>query len=105
MVYIPHSYLTEISAISFSAFLLVLSVLIYGLHLARQAASHKECYIALQKIHEEELETRDRWTKYLEILQIYPNHSNFDYISFLFHKRIIAQEDVKLGGHKIPKSI
>ena len=74
-------FITEISIV-LSLTVLCASLVIWGLKFGKTADQHKECYLALQRLYEGVDQNQDA-ARYSEILDKYPNHSEFDYESML----------------------
>lgn len=75
-------YLSEISTV-LSLSVLCASLVIWGLKFGKTADEHRECYLALQRLYDDK-EARQEISAYHEILDRYPNQSNFDYESMLY---------------------
>lgn len=60
---------------------LCLSLLIFGFKFGEAAASHRSCYLALQKLRASAYEDHTFLEKlYIDVLGYYPNHTNGDYM-------------------------
>jgi len=75
-------YLTEVSIV-LSLSVLCASLVIWGLKFGKTADQHRDCYLALQKLYEDQ-ERREENSAYHKILEQYPNHSTFDYEAMLY---------------------
>lgn len=75
-------YLTEVSIV-LSLSVLCASLVIWGLKFGKTADQHRDCYLALQRLYEDQ-EKREDNSAYHKILAQHPNHSNFDYEAMLY---------------------
>ncbi|WP_284162532.1 SLATT domain-containing protein [Frigidibacter sp. SD6-1] len=78
-------YTSEISIV-LSASILCASLVVWGLGFGEKARDHRDCYLALQRLYESDLEAGEKKATYQGILDRYPNHSDFDYERFIFRK-------------------
>lgn len=76
------SYASEISIV-LSLAVLCASLVIWGLKFSKTADEHRECYLALQRLYEDK-EARVEKSNYLQILDRFPNHSDFDFEAMLY---------------------
>jgi len=63
--------------------LLVLSVVLWGFRFSHSADRHRECYLRLQRLYSQSDALDDLAAKYHDALLAYPNHSSFDYRTFV----------------------
>lgn len=75
-------YASEVSIV-LSLAVLCASLVIWGLKFSKTADDHRECYLALQRLYEDK-EARVEKSNYLQILDRFPNHSDFDFESMLY---------------------
>lgn len=75
-------YTSEISIV-LSLSVLCASLVIWGLKFGKKADEHRECYLSLQRLYDDP-QNRDNQASYFEILDRYPNHSEFDYEGMLY---------------------
>lgn len=75
-------YVSEISIV-LSLSVLCASLVIWGLKFGKTADEHRECYLALQRLYEDDDARKDTST-YHQILDRYPNQSDFDYEAMLY---------------------
>lgn len=76
-------YTSEVSIV-LSLSMLCASLVIWGLKFGKAADQHRECYLALQRLYDDEQARKDVAT-YHQILDRYPNHSDFDYEMMLYN--------------------
>lgn len=86
-------YISEISIV-LSLSVLCASLVIWGLKFGKTADEHRECYLALQRLYEDDDARKDA-SKYHQILDRYPNQSDFDYEAML-HRNVWCQNKVLL---------
>lgn len=73
-------YINKNLSIFLTIFTLSLTLLVFGFKFGETATQHRSCYLALQKLRGEEFASFESInTKYVDILQNYPNHSSMDY--------------------------
>lgn len=87
-------YISEISIV-LSLSVLCASLVIWGLKFGKTADEHRECYLALQRLYEDDDARKDAST-YHQILDRYPNQSDFDYEAML-HRNVWCQGKVLLN--------
>lgn len=75
-------YTSEISIV-LSLSVLCASLVIWGLKFGKTADEHRECYLALQRLYEDHDARKDA-SRYHQILDRYPNQSDFDYEAMLY---------------------
>ncbi len=75
-------YISEISIV-LSLSVLCASLVIWGLKFGKTADEHRECYLALQRLYED-VDARQDASTYHQILDRFPNQSDFDYESMLY---------------------
>lgn len=75
-------YTSEVSIV-FSLSVLCASLVIWGLKFGKTADEHRECYLALQRLYDDQTLRCDR-ANYHAILDRYPNQSDFDYETMLY---------------------
>ena len=75
-------YTSEVSIV-LSLAVLCASLVIWGLKFSKTADEHRECYLALQRLYEDK-EARVENSNYLQILDRFPNHSDFDFEAMLY---------------------
>ncbi len=103
-IFEPHLQSTKFGPYSFEiSILLSLSILctslvVWGLGLNNKARDHRDCYLALQKLYTETISNDEKISKYQEILERHPNHSELDYERFLFRKIWIEGVTVSTTG-------
>jgi len=97
-------YLSEISIV-LSLSVLCASLVIWGLKLSKTADQHRECYLSLQKLYDND---RDNIDLYHQILDRHPNQSSFDYESMLYHnvwrqKKSVRDREgvISFGGKRL----
>lgn len=96
-------YTSEISIV-LSASILCASLVVWGLGFGEKARDHRDCYLALQKLYDSDMESGEKKAAYQDILDRYPNHSDLDYERFIFRKAWIesalietARGPIKMG--------
>lgn len=87
-------YSSEI-VIVLSLSILCASLVIWGLNFGGKARDHRDCYLALQRLHESIADVSEIKAEYQAILDAHPNHSHLDYERFLFRKIIINGSEVR----------
>lgn len=87
-------YSSEI-AIVLSLSILCASLVIWGLDFGNKARDHRDCYLALQRLYDSNVEDYEKKAKYQEILEAHPNHSDLDYERFLFRKILINGGEIR----------
>lgn len=75
-------YTSEVSIV-LSLSVLCASLVIWGLKFGKTADQHRECFLALQRLYDDQ-ERRKNISEYHQILDRYPNQSDFDYEAMLF---------------------
>ncbi|SDG83108.1 SLATT domain-containing protein [Sulfitobacter delicatus] len=75
-------YTSEVSIV-LSLSVLCASLVIWGLKFGKTADQHRECYLALQRLYDDE-DARKNVATYHQILDRYPNQSDFDYEAMLY---------------------
>ncbi len=95
-------YISDISVI-LSLSVLCASLVVWGLGFSEKARDHRDCYLALQKLYDEQSDDAEKKDRYQDILEKYPNHSGLDYERFLFRKLHI--EKGELVGSSGPKTM
>lgn len=78
-------YASEISIV-LSASILCASLVVWGLRFGEKARDHRDCYLALQKLYNSDMDAGEKNSAYQSILDKYPNHSDLDYERFIFRK-------------------
>ena len=68
-----------------SVVVLVSSLVAGGFRFEASATVYRECYLKLQKLHDQDLPPKDKEEKYNEILWDYPNHTNRDYYDLIIN--------------------
>jgi len=77
--------------VSGSVLILAISLITFGFHFGETAVMHRECYLSLQEIYNDEnMELSDKKDRYISILKSYPNHSDID-----FHRLGISDPNAK----------
>lgn len=87
------SYTSEISIV-LSVSILSASLIIWGLKFGKTADKHRQCYLALQRLYNDKKARNDE-KLYYEILDKYPNHSNFDYDKMLYTTAYCQKKSVQ----------
>ena len=80
--------------ITVSVFLLAISIFLFGQKFGERAAQYRECYLKLDQLRDENSAFGDLSTKYANILQAYPNHSESDFDSFVFAEVVLNKGKV-----------
>ncbi|MCG7630529.1 SLATT domain-containing protein [Epibacterium sp. MM17-32] len=78
-------YVSEISIV-LSASILCASLVVWGLGFGALARDHRDCYLALQRLYDAEMNEQDKKSAYQDVLTKHPNHSDLDYERFIFRK-------------------
>lgn len=86
-------YTSEISIV-LSVSILSASLVIWGLKLGKTADEHRRCYLELQRLYDDQ-QNYKTWSDYNEILDRYPNHSNYDYEKMLFINICLHRKPLK----------
>ena len=86
-------FISEISIV-LSLTVLCASLVTWGLKFGKTADQHKECYLALQRLYESFDENKDKG-RYSEILDKYPNHTEFDYESMLCRSVFVQGKKIR----------
>ena len=93
-------YTSEISIV-LSVSILSASLVIWGLKLGKTADEHRRCYLELQRLYDDQKNYKI-WLDYNEILDRYPNHSDYDYEKMLFVNIYLHQKPLKNQEGLIP---
>lgn len=96
----PYPALSQIN-LSSSVVVLVASLVAAGFRLESRAALFRDCYLKLQKLHDEELDFSTKNAKYRDILFDFPNHSQSDYKDLLINHILIEKKELISGSRKI----
>ena len=76
---IPQQIPVDNYTIVLSVLAVVFSVIVFGFRFGETAALHRECYLRLDRLRDQELSYSELVQEYHEILSAYPNHSKLDY--------------------------
>ena len=87
-------YLAEYSVVT-SIFVLVFSLIVFGFKFGEKATLHRECYLRLDRIRDENSASKDLLQAYHSVLGGYPNHSNVDYTSLVVDRTLIKRKKLK----------
>lgn len=87
-------YTSEISIV-LSASILCASLIVWGLGFGDKARDHRDCYLALQKLYDAEMEEANKRSAYQDILDRYPNHSDLDNERFIFRKTWVERASIE----------
>jgi hypothetical protein len=93
---LTYSLLEEIN-LSASVIVLVASLVAGGFRFESRANVFRECYLKLQKLQGKTVCTDERLSQYLEILDIYPNHSNKDYYDLIINHTYWEGKKLAIG--------
>lgn len=92
-------YTSEVSIV-LSVSILCASLVVWGLRFGERARDHRDCYLALQKLYEADLDAGEKKAEYQRILERFPNHSNLDFERFIFRK--VCIESASLATSRGP---
>lgn len=96
-------YTSEVSIV-LSASILYASLVVWGLRFGDKSRDHRDCYLALQKLYDSEMETSEKKIAYQDILDRYPNHSALDYERFIFRKVWIEKSPIETARGPVQMS-
>ena len=82
---------------------LCLSLLIFGFKFGETAASHRSCYLSLQKLRwSNEKDCQKVNTTYIEVLGHYPNHTTGDYMRLVISNIFKDEQSISSpNGNKV----
>ncbi len=83
--------------LSASVVVLVASLVAGGFRFETRANIYRECYLKLQRLQSKALSDEDRLIEYLDILDIYPNHSEKDYYDLIVNHTYWEGKKLKMG--------
>lgn len=93
---LTYPMLEEIN-LSASVVVLVASLVAGGFRFETRATVYRECYLKLQKLQSKSMSLEDRIVGYLEILEIYPNHSDKDYYDLIINHTYFEGKKLTIG--------
>lgn len=86
-----------------SVLVFALSIITFGFRFGEVAASHRECYLRLQKLHDCETNPSTLAAEYHEILGAYGNHSDRDFETLILERTLFGHRRVQgKDGQQIP---
>jgi hypothetical protein len=97
---VPYPELDKLNLAS-SVVVLVASLVAAGFRMEARAASYRECYLKLQKLHDEDLQDQDKKLRYRDILVDFPNHSNHDYTDLLVNHIVLEGKELTNRGEPL----
>ena len=95
-----YSWLEEIN-LSASVVVLVASLVAGGFRFETRANIFRECYLKLQKLQGKDINESERLSQYLEILEIYPNHSDNDYYDLIVNHTYFEGKKLSIGEYPL----
>ncbi|WP_245496867.1 SLATT domain-containing protein [Rhizobium leguminosarum] len=99
--YVQTYPLLEEINLSASVVVLVASLVAGGFRFETRANIYRECYLKLQRLQSKALSVEDRLTEYLDILDIYPNHSEKDYYDLIINHTYWEGKKLKMGDNAL----
>lgn len=96
----PYPALSQIN-ISASVVILVASLVASGFRLESRAALFRECYLKLQKLHDQNMDLQTKKDTYRDLLFDFPNHTPTDYSDMLIEHTLFGQKELTSGTQKI----
>jgi len=72
-----------------SVFVFAFSIITFGFRFGETATLHRECYLRLQKLHDEKIDAEKLTSQYHEILSAYSNHNDRDYESLVIERTLL----------------
>lgn len=95
-----YSYFDGIS-VAASVAVLVASLVVGGFRFERTASLYRDCYLSLQRLYDDEGDSKSKQKPYADILVVCPNHSDGDYYDFLVTHIVIDGKKVSSDGKEI----
>lgn len=95
--YVQTYPLLENINLSASVIVLVASLVAGGFRFESRANIFRECYLKLQKLESKNVNSNERLNEYLEILEIYPNHSEKDYYDLIVNHTYWEGKELNIG--------
>ncbi|TCA03821.1 SLATT domain-containing protein [Rhizobium leguminosarum bv. viciae] len=93
---LTYPLLEEIN-LSASVVVLVASLVAGGFRFETRANIFRECYLKLQKLQSKNITEEERLAEYLDILEIYPNHSDRDYYDLIVNHTYWEGKKLNMG--------
>lgn len=87
--------------LSASVVVLVASLVAGGFRFETRANIYRECYLKLQRLQSKALSDEARLIEYLDILDIYPNHSEKDYYDLIVNHTYWEGKKLKIGDEAL----
>ncbi|MBY3755755.1 SLATT domain-containing protein [Azospirillum formosense] len=81
-----------------SLLLFAATLIIYGFKFGERAARHRECYLKLQRLIEDDMPASEMASKYSAALECYPNHADRDYFDLVFERHFKMRDAIKCPG-------
>ncbi|MER9732727.1 SLATT domain-containing protein [Mesorhizobium sp. M0217] len=88
-------------SVAASVAVLVASLVVGGFRFERTASLFRDCYLALQKLTDSDVDTNAKRQRYSDILQMCPNHSNGDYYDFMVSHTYLNGKRVWSAGEEV----
>lgn len=95
-----YSMLEEIN-LSASVVVLVASLVAGGFRFETRANIYRECYLKLQRLESRGLGDEEKLAEYLDILDIYPNHSEKDYYDLIINHTHWEGKNLNIGDKSL----
>ncbi|WP_280952694.1 SLATT domain-containing protein [Neorhizobium tomejilense] len=99
--YVQTYPLLEEINLSASVIVLVASLVSGGFRFESRANIFRECYLKLQKLESTSINSDERLNEYLEILEIYPNHSEKDYYDLIVNHTYWEGKELNIGDKSL----
>lgn len=81
--------------------LFAISLLIAGSRFSETAGLHRQCYLKLQALGEDQRPDTDVEKVYYDILSNYPNHHDFDYYDLVLSRTLFQNKRLNSGQEEI----
>ncbi|RWM06138.1 MAG: SLATT domain-containing protein [Mesorhizobium sp.] len=88
-------------AVAASVAVLVASLVVGGFRFERTASLYRDCYLSLQRLYDDEGDSRSKQKPYADILVVCPNHSDGDYYDFLVTHIFLDGKHVSSAGEEM----
>lgn len=99
--YVQTYPLLEQINLSASVIVLVASLVAGGFRFESRANIFRECYLKLQKLESKNISEDERLKEYLEVLEIYPNHSEKDYYDLIVNHTYWEGKKLHIGDKSL----
>lgn len=87
------TYLDIYTAIM-STFIFAVSIIVFGFRFGETSAQHRECYLKLKKLYDENLALDDLKRQYQEVLGAHENHSAWDYETLILDRTLLKKDKI-----------